>query len=174
MELLKNDRIILRAVEPEDLDLLYKWENDSALWHLGDTTSPYSRYALKQYLSQAHLSVYELKQLRLMIERRETGGAIGIVDLYDFDLHNKKAGVGILLDPAYRKNGLATAAVELLAGYAFSFLKLRQLYVYVAVTNEASQALFARCGFTVSGALLDWISTGNGFTDVLLMQRLAV
>ncbi|MDR1201100.1 MAG: GNAT family N-acetyltransferase [Tannerellaceae bacterium] len=174
MALLKNDRIILRALEPEDLDALYKWENDSSIWSSGNTISPYSRYMLKEYISQSHLTIYEQKQLRLMIELRETDEAVGIVDIYDFDLHNKKAGTGILLDPKFRKNGIATEAIKLLTDYAFSFLKIHQLYAYVAVTNKASKALFIRCGFTVSGTLSDWISTGDGFTDVLVLQCFAV
>jgi diamine N-acetyltransferase len=170
MALLKNDRIILRALEPEDLDALYKWENDSSIWSSGNTTSPYSRYVLKEYISQSHLTIYDQKQLRLMIEWRETGKAIGMVDLYDFDLHNKKAGVSILLDTNFQKIGIATEAIKLLTDYAFSFLKIHQLYAYIAVTNEASKALFLRCGFTVSGTLTDWALGEDGFTDVLVLQ----
>jgi len=170
MALLKNDKIQLRALEPEDLDSLYKWENNSSIWSSGNTISPYSRYVLKEYISQSHLTIYDQKQLRLIIELRETSNAIGMVDLYDFDSHNRKAGVGILLDPAYQKNGIATDAVKLLMNYAFSFLKIHQLYAYVGITNEPSKALFLRCGFTISGTLSDWISTENGFTDVLILQ----
>jgi diamine N-acetyltransferase len=170
MALLKNDRIRLRALEPEDLDALYKWENDSSVWSSGSTTSPYSRYVLKEYISQSHLTIYDRKQLRLMIELQETGKAVGMVDIYDFDLHNRKAGVGILLDAKFQKSGIATEAIKLLANYAFSFLKIHQLYAYVDVTNEASKALFIRCGFIVSGTLFDWISTKDGFTNVLILQ----
>lgn len=171
MALLKNDKILLRALEPEDLDSLYKWENDSSIWSSGNTMSPYSRYVLKEYISQSHLNIYDQKQLRLMVELRETAKAIGIVDIYDFDSHNRKAGVGILLDLEYQRNGIATEAIQLLTDYAFSFLKIHQLYAYIAITNEPSKALFLRCGFTVSGTLCDWISTENGFTDVLVLQR---
>jgi diamine N-acetyltransferase len=170
MALLKNDRIRLRALEPEDLDALYEWENDSSVWRSGNTLSPYSRYMLKEYISQSHLTIYEQKQLRLMIELQETGKVVGMVDLYDFDLHNKKAGVAILLDAEFRKKGIATEAIKLLTNYAFSFLKIHQLYAYIDVTNEASKALFVRCGFTVSGALSDWALTEDGFTDVLVLQ----
>ncbi|MDR0429553.1 MAG: GNAT family N-acetyltransferase [Tannerellaceae bacterium] len=168
---LKNDKILLRALEPEDLELLYKWENDSSIWNSGNTMSPYSRYVLKKYISESHLNIYDLKQLRLMVELRETGQTVGITDIYDFDAHHRKAGVGILLDPEYQRSGMATEAIKLLMDYAFSFLKIHQLYAYVAVTNEPSKALFLRCGFTVSGTLSDWISTESGFTDVLVLQR---
>lgn len=172
--MLKNDKIELRALEPEDLEALYKWENDPSIWASGNTLSPYSRYVLKEYISQSHLGIYEQKQLRLIIELRREKKPIGIIDLYDFDPHNRKAGVGILLDPEYQGNGMATESLNLLINYAFSFLKLHQLYAYISVENEPSKALFTRCGFTISGTLTDWISTENGYSDVLMMQRIIV
>ena len=50
--MLKSDRIKLRAVEPEDLDLMYLIENDSELWPMGQTSVPFSHYALKQYIAE--------------------------------------------------------------------------------------------------------------------------
>ena len=44
--LLKNDRITLRAMEPEDLEFIYRMENDTTLWSAGSTNVPYSRYKI--------------------------------------------------------------------------------------------------------------------------------
>ena len=85
--------------------------------------------------------------------------SLKINDHLYFDPHHRRAGVGILVDPLYQKNGLATEALELLAEYAFSYLKLHQLFVHIPIGNEPSKALFARCGFTVTGILTDWITT---------------
>ena len=41
---LNNDRIYLRAVEPEDLDVMYEMENDPSMWDISNFTVPYSRY----------------------------------------------------------------------------------------------------------------------------------
>jgi diamine N-acetyltransferase len=172
MTLLRNDNIHLRLLEPEDLDLLYTWENDSSLWALGSTVSPYSRYTLKEYIVQSHLNIYEARQLRLMTELRASQQGVGLADLYDFDPHNRKAAVGVLVDSQHQRKGIATQALNLLAEYAFSFLKLHQLYAYIPVKNEASKALFRRCGFVVSGTLSDWISIDKGFSDVLFVQRI--
>ena len=157
MAQLENETIRLRALEPEDLELLYRWENNPELWSLGNTMSPYSRYILKEYIRESHRDIFDLKQLRLMIELRSTGAAIGTVDLYDFEPHHRRAGIGILMN--------------VLVDYAFSFLKLHQLYVHIPVDNEASKALFTRCGFTVTGIMTDWIITENGYSDVLMMQK---
>ena len=57
-QLLKNDLVTLRALEPTDLDILYKWENDTALWVVSDTVAPYSREALWQYLETNTGDIY--------------------------------------------------------------------------------------------------------------------
>lgn len=172
MELLQNETVRLRAPEPEDLELLYAWENNPGWWELGNTLAPYSRYLLKEYIAESHRDIFDLKQLRLMIDLCSTGATVGMLDLYDFDPHHRRAGVGILVDPLYQKNGLATEALTLLVGYAFSFLKLHQLFVHIPIGNEPSKALFTRCGFTVTGILTDWITTKDGYSDVLTMQRI--
>ena len=172
MAQLENETIRLRALEPEDLELLYRWENNPELWSLGNTMSPYSRYILKEYIRESHRDIFEVKQLRLMIELCSTGAAIGTVDLYDFEPHHRRAGVGILIDSLYQRNGFAAQAMCVLMDYAFKYLKLYQLYVHIPIGNEPSKALFTRCGFTVTGILTDWITTKDGYSDVLTMQRI--
>ena len=44
---LMNERIYLRAVEPEDMDIMYEMENDPSMWDISNFTVPYSRYVLK-------------------------------------------------------------------------------------------------------------------------------
>lgn len=171
MAQLENETIRLRALEPEDLELLYRWENNPELWSLGNTMSPYSRYILKEYIRESHRDIFEVKQLRLMIELCSTGAAIGTVDLYDFEPHHRRAGVGILIDSLYQRNGFAAQAMCVLMDYAFKYLKLSQLYVHIPIGNEASKALFTRCGFVISGILKDWVMTENGYSDVLIMQK---
>lgn len=170
--MLVNGRIRLRALEPEDLGLLYRWENDSELWKVGNTLAPFSRYILKEYIAHSTQSIYESHQLRLMIETCSGEEAIGIVDLYDFDPHSNRAACGILVDPRYQGQGFGTDSVRLLMEYAYNFLRLRQLYAYVPVSNEPSRKLFLRCGFAEVGVLKDWIRIPNGYTDVCILQSL--
>lgn len=172
MELLQNKRIRLRAPEPEDLELLYRWENNPAWWGLGNTLAPYSRYQLKTYIAESHRDIFELKQLRLMVVVCSTNETVGMVDLYDFDPHHRRAGVGILIDPRYQQQGLGREVLVLLEGYAFSFLRLHQLFVHIPAGNVASKALFTACGFVQTGVLADWITSEEGYSDVLVMQKI--
>ncbi|MDR3260717.1 MAG: GNAT family N-acetyltransferase [Tannerella sp.] len=167
-KLLENENIRLRALEPEDLEQLYVWENDTGLWERGSTLAPYSRYVLKQYIAESGDDIYRCRQLRLMIELKETAAAVGTIDVYDFDPHHRRAGVGILIDPGYQRKGIATEALTLLIQYVFSFLKLHQLYACIPVANTPSRRLFEQCGFQSMGLLKEWLLTADGYVDVII------
>lgn len=170
---LSDKEIWLRALEPEDLEVLYRWENDSALWEVGSTLAPFSRYALKNYIAESGRSLYEVHQLRLIIELVAERKAIGIVDLFDFDPHANRAACGILLDSDYQGKGQAMRALRLLIGYAFDRLALHQLYAHVPEANQPSMRLFQRCGFQPTARLKEWIRVAGGFADVWVMQLFA-
>ena len=89
-------QIDLRAMEPEDLDLLYKVENDVSLWGVGVTNVPYSRYTLHNYIANAVGDIYTDKQVRLMIEN-QNHETVGIVDITDFDPRHMRAELGIVI-----------------------------------------------------------------------------
>ena len=108
---LEGKLIRLRAVEPDDVEPMYRWENDPAYWCGDELRTPYSRYVLKQFILRAGQSVYESRQMRFMAVREADGLTVGVVDLYDFDPHNSRAGVGILIDQPYQGRGLATASL---------------------------------------------------------------
>lgn len=162
----------LRALEPEDLEFLYKLENNTEIWEISGTTAPYSKHLLQQYLDNAHKDIYEAKQLRLCIcdnsDRR-----VGLIDLFDFDPHNHRAGVGIvILDEMDRNKGLGREALELLENYAFNGLHLRQLYANVLSGNEASIHLFKKMGFDQVGEKKDWVFQNNEYKGEVLFQKI--
>ena len=153
MNYLTGKQIELRAVEPEDLDALYRWENDSSLWIYGSTVSPFSRYLLKQYIENYTADIARDKQLRLIIMRKESRQVIGAIDCFDYDITNRKAAIGLLIDPDHKRQGFGRDALETFIEYAFRFLHLHQLYVHIPVCNTASIALFRTCGFHESTRL---------------------
>ena len=126
--MLKNKNIILRAVEPEDLKILYKWENDTHIWSVSNIVVPYSKQLIKDYIKNYDKDIYTTRQLRLMIDLIAGNKTVGCVDIFDFDIFHQRAGVGILIDENFRQKGIATEALQLLVEYCFSFLKLHQLF----------------------------------------------
>ncbi len=171
MKTLQGQHIYLRALEPEDLEFVYRLENDESVWEISQTQTPYSRFLIRQYLDNARQDIYEAKQLRLAICKNDNFQAIGLIDLFDFDPKNSRAGVGILIQhPANRKNGYGRQALELVTKYAFERLELHQLYANIATSNEASIALFTTFGFECAGIKKDWNFNNGGYADEALYQ----
>ncbi|MCK4880151.1 MAG: GNAT family N-acetyltransferase [Bacteroidales bacterium] len=174
MHILENKTISLRAPEPEDLDLLYIWENESAVWQVSGTLTPFSRYVLNWYLEHAGKDIFQAKQLRLIIQLKNNHRPVGAVDLFDFDPHHRRAGLGILIaEPSDRRHGYARETLETLMGYCFSVLHLHQLYCNIAAGNSASIKLFKEAGFLESGRKREWLYNGRSYEDELLFQKLA-
>lgn len=168
---LKGTKIYLRALEPEDLEFVYAVENNEAIWEVSNTQTPYSRFLIRQYLENAHQDIYEAKQLRLAICKNNSAEALGLIDLFDFDPKNKRAGVGIIiLEENNRYSGYGSEALGLLIRYAFEQLQLHQLYANISTENIASLSLFATFGFEKIGVKKDWNFTNNRFHDEALFQ----
>ncbi|MDD4971086.1 MAG: GNAT family N-acetyltransferase [Paludibacter sp.] len=169
--LLENENILLRAVEPEDLDRLYAWENNTQLWDVGNTRNPYSKYVLKQYIVDSDKDIYESKQLRLMMVSAKTGETVGTVDLFDFDIHNSRIALGLFVDAAYQGNGYARESLHLIEEYVFTYLKINQLYCHISENNIASMRMFEQEKYEKTGLLKDWIKTANGFENIVVFQQ---
>lgn len=167
---LKGEKVFLRALEPTDLDILYKWENDARLWLVTDTMAPFSRQMLWQYLQDYNGDIYQSKELRLMACDAVNGAPIGTVDFYNFSPLNNHAELGLFIAPEWRGQGIGRQTLELLCDYASNHIGLRQIYVYITVDNEACLSLFDDYGFCRVGTLKNWVKRGNAYTDVVLMQ----
>ena len=162
--------IRLRALEPEDLDLLYRIENDTQLWNVGATNVPYSRYTLHDYIATSSDDIYADRQVRLVIvnEQDET---VGLADLVHFDPRHQRAETGIVILDAHRRQGYASAALVELERYALRVLHLHQLYAVVEEQNKAAYRLFCENGFQEQARLKDWLFDGRSYHDSYLLQR---
>ena len=166
---LANDNMRLRAPEPEDLELLYKMENDTTLWSVGNATLPYSRHTLRNYIEQTNNDLYAERQARFVIELAD-GTAAGMIDLADYSPLDARAEVCIGLLSEHRGTGTAIEALTLLCEYAFGFLGVNQLYAYIPENHEKSKKLFQKAKFSETATLKKWKREGEKFIDISLFQ----
>ena len=167
---LSGEKISLRALEPEDLGFLYDIENNESFWEVSHTQTPFSKFILKQYIEHSHLDIYEAKQLRLMIEKKDTSEKIGMIDLFDFNPQHLRAGIGILIHPNFQQKGFASEVLSVLINYCFYQLNLHQLYANITTDNLSSISLFTKHNFQKIGIKKDWILSKGKFKDEILYQ----
>ena len=169
---LQHGKITLRPPEPEDVNILYEWENDMELWEISNTRVPFSKYILSEYIKNSFKDIYETKQLRFIIENDENN-PVGAIDLFDFDPYHLRAGVGVLVHSMKnRSRGLASDALEALKAYATEILGLKQLFANVKEDNTASIRLFEKAGFERVGIKKAWLKTVLGWENEILYQKI--
>lgn len=165
-------KISLRAIEPDDIELLYQWENNMEIWNVSNTKTPFSKFILAEYIIESVKDIYQTKQLRLIIQN-ENMEPVGAVDLFDFDPYHMRAGIGILIHKEENRNhGYATDALNAIFNYALEVLGLKQLYANISAKNEVSIHLFEKAGFTQSGIKKNWLKTPAGWEDEIFMQKM--
>lgn len=164
----------LRALEPQDIDVMYGWENDTDLWRVSGTMAPFSRHSLMRFIEEQQYDIYASRQQRLVIEADVDGEAkaVGAIDLFDFDPQNLRAGVGIVVSAEYRQAGYAKDALRTLATYVKNVLHMHQLWCSIGADNDASIRLFQGAGFVECGCRREWILTADGAIDEILMQKI--
>jgi len=172
MQVLTGNNIYLRALEPEDLDFLFTVENDVNFWEVSSTQTPYSKHVLQQYLANAHLDIYEAKQLRLIIAENNSHKHLGIIDIFDYNPQHKRAGLGILILDNEQHKGYASEALSVLIDYCFDQLNLHQLFVNISTDNKNSIKLFKKHNFVKIGVKKEWIFYKGTFKDEILFQLL--
>ena len=119
--MLEGKNIILRAMEPKDIELLYKWENNQDLWVVTGVNMPISRFDLEQYILNNENDFFNVKQLRLMIEERVSKKTIGSIDLFDLNTHYHRAEIGVLIIKEFQKKGLAEESLKVFLHYVQIF-----------------------------------------------------
>ena len=162
---IRKECVLLRAVEPEDIDILYNWENETDIWTISSTITPFSKDILRRYIESAQMDIYESKQLRLMIDTIEGCKTVG------FDTVNYRAGVGILISTKEeRGKGFAKEALAIIIDYCFKTLNLKQIYCNILSDNLPSISLFEYAKFEKVGLKKSWIRDGNLWKDEILYQ----
>ena len=166
---LQGNLINLRIINLEDLAFLYSLENNESLWELSQTQKPFSKEVLRSYLETAQKDIKEIKQLRLMITSK-TNEPMGFIDLFDYDAHNMRAGVSIVLIDKHRQKGYGKDALSLLVNHSFKVLCLHQLYGNILEDNSASINLFESVGFEKVGIKKEWRFYKEQYKNEYLFQ----
>ena len=162
---------ILRALEPDDLDILYDTENDKSLWKYSNTSSPFSKHSLKKFIENSHLDIIEHKQVRLVLSDKNNL-PFGFIDLFKYDMINKRAGVGIIIFEKYRSRGLGSISLDLIENYVKKYIPIHQLYANISSDNTESIKLFEKHNYLKVVNKKDWIYYNNKYFDELLYQKI--
>ena len=161
-----GEKIVLRALEDKDNEMLFSIINDPSMEYLlGGWSFPISKENQKSWFDSLN---YNDKELRCAVEILENGETIGVVMLTGIDYKNGNAEIHIkLLNNEYRKKGFGTEAIMCLVKYAFNELRLHTIYAMISEHNITSKKLFEKCGFAMEGLLKDRLYKKGKYINIL-------
>jgi len=174
--LLNTDSIRLRAPEISDADVIYLWENSTEDWHSSYTIyAPLSITQIQDHIRNCNNDPFADRQLRLMLENKETGETIGTVELTNLNPLNGTATVGFYIAAEHRYKGIGSAMIRLIVEYCSDYLGLNSLVAYTAVGNCPARSILGKNNFKEVGRLQSWLrSLGGAREDMLIYQCLFV
>jgi RimJ/RimL family protein N-acetyltransferase len=166
---LKGERVTLRAIEREDLPLLWAHNNDLdvELAGGGDPPMPQSLARLQAEFDQnAAKGGRDGATFGI-----EVGGKlIGGCGLFGFSETDRTAELGIGIgDKAYWNQGYGREAVGMLLEYAFRLRNWRRVWLRVWGHNERAIRSYHACGFVEEGRLRDHVWSAGAYYDLVLM-----
>tara|TARA_B100000767_G_C19778141_1_gene543970 strand:+ start:8091 stop:8606 length:516 start_codon:yes stop_codon:yes gene_type:complete len=164
-----NPTLSLRSLVPNDIDFLFKIENDENLWKYSNTKKSYSRSVLRDHIENSKEDIFTAKQQRFVLIDAESN-IYGLIDLFDYDHQNSTASIGIVIAGEWRRKGYAKIGLKLLQKYAVKQLNLLQLYACVSIDNEPSRALFRAAGFKEKTNKMKK-NQESEHTDMILLQK---
>lgn len=152
---LENKRIRLRHLRKSDADQIFQYVRDPDIDRNTLLPRPYRRAHACDFITRMIRSrrLSKPKDIVFVIELLKTKKLIGMVGIHRIDRVHNNAEIGYWLGKPFRGMGLVTEAVRLSLRYCFQELKLMRICAPVFATNEASQKVLTKCGFTLEGTL---------------------
>ena len=165
---IEGARIRLRALESDDMEAMWRWQNDWTTQRLGDESPELalSHDAVQRTFGpDSGFNTYIIETL--------DGSVIGNCGFYNYSGRNRHCSVGIWIGEAEaRGRGYGTEALRLLLGYLFQQMGLHRVALTVVADNAQAIASYKKCGFREEGREREAVFKDGGWVDMLLMAVL--
>ena len=163
----------LRAAEPDDWELLWRWNQDSDLLrHLEHVHPPQSQAAVRRWLEETATRQPKDDEFGATIENL-AGEPVGGLGTHHCDPGNGTFSYGLSIAREHRRRGYARAALGLVLRYFFEERRYRKAWVHVYSFNEASLHLHEHLGFQREGRLRQMLFTQGRYHDIIVLGLLA-
>lgn len=167
--MIKGDKVLLRAIERDDLPLLHTFNNDLAVELAGGGDPPMPQ---------------SLARLELEFDSQASGGGrdgsvfaieadknfIGMVVLVNQDAVGRTSEMGITVgNKLYWGKGYGREAVSLIIDYGFRYQNHRKIWLRVQAHNERAIKAYTAVGFVEEGRLREHVYYNGEYEDLIHM-----
>jgi len=163
--------IRLRAREPEDEPLLFRWINDPEVTENFVIRYPMSHAQERAFIDSCAKPGYE--RAAFAVETLAEGTLIGGVDLGRTSPENRSASLGIAIgDKSRWDSGYGTDTMITVCRFGFEMMNLHRIELAVYARNARARHVYEKVGFKVEGRLRDGRYKFGEYDDVIVMGLL--
>lgn len=167
--MLNQDNLVLRPILRSDLEKLNKWKNDEEIFmFLGGGFNP-------QSIDQQALWIDKIiniddKNKRFIIE--VDSEAIGLIGLYNIHNIYQNCEIGMYIgEKDFQGKGYAKDACNLIEKYAFEYLNMRKIKLFVVDDNSKALKFWRKLGYKIVGTLEEERYIKGQFRDLVIMEK---
>lgn len=167
--MLKGERVILRAVEREDLKRLHELHRNVDLVLFGSGSWQPEPLAAIEKRFEKHLDDEDPCFFVIEVD----GVVVGDIGLHHRDQRARVSAFGIsILDPSYIGQGYGREATRLFLDWAFRIQNYQRIWLDTAADNERAIRAYKAVGFVEEGRQRGQFYVDGRYVDAVLMGML--
>lgn len=172
-EELKTERLILRKIQFEDVNFIYKHFGDEEVCkYMVDNEPVISIEEANEIISWSHSDPTNPTNNRWLIILKENNEPIGTIGFHRWDRNNRTAEIGYDLSKENWKKGIMSEAMEIALSFGFQKMGLNRIQAFVHIENMASYRILRKHGFIAEGIIRDMYFYREKYHDHYTMSLL--
>lgn len=151
MTLIKGEKTYIQKMERGHVDLMQLWgRHKDPLFYCYNV--PYMSKREKDYWYKVKTPLFSKKCFAVFNYDRQL---VGYISLRNIKFFRKTSELGIVFDPNKLNKGYGSDSLKIFLIYYFEVLKMKALYLKVAVFNERAQRCYKKVGFRPRRIVMD-------------------
>lgn len=170
---LSDSLIVLRPLRDSDAEAVFDaCHDDPDILRWTMRPNPFTRESATEWIRKRHDRYQHGEQLTFAIGQSESDLLLGAIWLGRFHWEARRAEFGYWVTAGERGKGVATRAITLVSGWAFSEMNLLRVQILAPVENPSSQRVAEKAGFVKEGLLRSYRRIAGEPTDLVMYSRL--
>jgi len=167
VKFLEGEKIYLRPLEEQDINLVYWGKNNSDVRETLFLFEPLSKQTVQNQLLDINKSA---DSVLFTICKQADNEAVGQTALVRIDYISRACVFYLAIyGSQFWSQGFGGEATQLMIKYAFDILNLNRIHLHVSSENEKGIAAYKKAGFTTEGTLRQAMYHHNKYIDFLVM-----
>lgn len=163
-----ND-LTIRLVEENDLSFLMELRRES--WETLGNISMINNFSQKKWFEKINNDI-SCNYYVVTINEVKYGERIGLIRTDEIDYINRSMRIGCDVKQSLRNKGYGTTMMNAIIDYAFNYLNMNRVWLFVLDTNIAAKELYKKIGFVEEGRQRKAIYRYGKYYDYIMMGLL--